>query len=199
MQWGVLLGIGFYLTNEDVGIFSTVQRLSYLVNFILLISTMFTSPRFAIYHSEGRVKDIEALAVKSANIMTIILALTVPILIIVACVLFSKNNMPNAFVYFTILVVAQILNVMTGSVAALLNMTGHEKERRNIMLISFFITVVLFIILTNIFGLIGAVISTAFGLSLQNILSTYKVHQVLEIKSIPTILHRVFYKLKIEN
>jgi O-antigen/teichoic acid export membrane protein len=94
---------------------------------------------------------------------------------------------------FIILIFGQVINVITGAVAMLLNMTGHEKEMRTIMLKSLFITAVLFIVLTGLIGVFGAAISISVGLILQNSLASWRVRSLLNIKTLPSIFHKVLY------
>jgi O-antigen/teichoic acid export membrane protein len=187
IQWGTILIIGFLVTESEVGAYSAAHRISFLVNFILIVLNSVTAPHFASYYKNGKNKELEALAIKSTKLM---IFLGFPVFIALFFLAedifyligadFSKSGD-----ILVILIFGQLINVSTGSVALLLNMTGHQYHMRNIMLLSGLVTVILCSVLTTYFGIIGAAISTTFGLILQNLLATWKVYKILKIKSIP--------------
>jgi O-antigen/teichoic acid export membrane protein len=193
IQWGCLIVLSFYVSNYNVGLFSTAQRFSYLINFILIVVNMVTAPKFAILFKQQKIKEIESLCIKLSNYMSLLLLAIIPLTILIVPLFVKELNLYDGYVVFIILIIGQIINVITGTVEILLNMTGHEKEMRNIMLKSFFITALFFIILTPFFGVFGAAISVSLGLSLQNSLASWKVYNVLKIKTLPKILHKVIY------
>jgi O-antigen/teichoic acid export membrane protein len=154
---------------------------------------MVTAPKFAILFKQQKIKEIESLCIKLSNYMSLLLLAIIPLTILIVPLFVKELNLYDGYVVFIILIIGQIINVITGTVEILLNMTGHEKEMRNIMLKSFFITALFFIILTPFFGVFGAAISVSLGLSLQNSLASWKVYNVLKIKTLPKILHKVIY------
>ena len=80
---------------------------------------------------------------------------------------------------------AQLINVATGSVGFLLNMTGHEKLMRNIALFCNFLGLLGFWLLVPPLGPIGAAIALAFILITQNLVSLFYVWRVLGIWTLP--------------
>jgi O-antigen/teichoic acid export membrane protein len=196
IQWGGILIISIFLTAGDVGKFSAAQRISYLVNFILIVANSILSPRFAVFYKENKIKMIEDLAVKSSTLMTVFAMLISIGILINSSYLFELIGVEVSVIILHILILGQLINVSTGSVSFLLNMTGHEKEMRNIMSLSALMTIILLLILVPLLGVFGAAISLSIGLSLQNILATIKVYQVLGIKSLPRFLGKLFYGWK---
>ena len=75
--------------------------------------------------------------------------------------------------------VGQVINVITGSVGYLLNMTGHEKDMRNVVLFSGPLAIVLAFSLTSHFGLMGAAYATAISVATQNLLAVWMVKKRL--------------------
>jgi O-antigen/teichoic acid export membrane protein len=154
---------------------------------------MITAPKFAILFKQNKLKEIEKLCVKSSNYMSILLLAIIPLVIFIVPLFVKELDSFNGFIVFIILIFGQVINVITGAVAMLLNMTGHEKEMRTIMLKSLFITAVLFIVLTGLIGVFGAAISISVGLILQNSLASWRVRSLLNIKTLPSIFHKVLY------
>lgn len=187
IQWGTLIIISFLATESEVGVYSAAHRVSFLVNFILIVLNSVTAPHFASYYKAGKIEELEALAVKSTKFMMILGFPTFLFLFFFATEIFSfiGEDFNKSGEILAILIFGQLINLSTGSVAFLLNMTGQQRHMRNIMLVSASITVISCIVLTNMFGIIGAAISTAIGLILQNLLASWKVNKILNIKSIP--------------
>jgi O-antigen/teichoic acid export membrane protein len=73
-----------------------------------------------------------------------------------------------------ILIVAQLISVTSGSVALLLNMSGHEKKVLYVMAFSMTINVILNLIFIPKFGIEGAAFATLASTAVWNIyLSLY--------------------------
>ena len=78
-----------------------------------------------------------------------------------------------------VLIIGQFINLITGSVAFILNMTGHEKDMRNVVIISGSLSLALGFVMIPIFGVLGAAVSTAASLAVQNLIAVYMVKKRL--------------------
>jgi len=74
--------------------------------------------------------------------------------------------------------------VISGSVGYLLNMTGHEKDMRNVMTINAILSVVLALILNPIYGAIGSALGTAIGVASTNLMAVGLVKKRLGFSTI---------------
>jgi len=79
------------------------------------------------------------------------------------------NGFEDAAVLLMILAVGQFVNVATGSVGYLLNMSGHERDMNLVTLFTGPLTIILVALLSNYYGVMGAAIATAVGVSVQNL------------------------------
>ncbi|MGH7006216.1 MAG: polysaccharide biosynthesis C-terminal domain-containing protein, partial [Alphaproteobacteria bacterium] len=84
-----------------------------------------------------------------------------------------------------ILAVGQLVNVSMGSVASLLNMTGHERDTTRIIFVGATLNVVLNVSLTPIWGMTGAAIATASGLIIWNLIMRHQVRKRTGIEPSP--------------
>ncbi|MEZ8024970.1 lipopolysaccharide biosynthesis protein [Vibrio sp. 1F255] len=193
MQWGVVFIIGSILEPNLAGVYSTLQRFSYIINFVLIICNMLLAPKFSILYTQNKIEEIQTLSVQASNYMLGALIFVVPITIIISIYYFEYVGLNNAVVPLVILIIGQSVNVLTGSVAILLNMTGHQNEVMKTMLFSTSISIVSFYLLTSGYGLTGAVVATSMGMIIQNSLISYKVYKIIKIRTLPTILHGTFY------
>jgi O-antigen/teichoic acid export membrane protein len=91
----------------------------------------------------------------------------------------------DADLILKILAIGQLINVSTGSVGYLLMMSGHEKLLRNAAVLSACVSLVLNLVLIRQLGVVGAAISTAVALSIQNIVAAWLVYRKLGIRVLP--------------
>lgn len=187
VQWGALLILGAYGSDQQVGIYSTAHRLAFIVNFILMVFNSVLAPKFAAMYAAGRHAELNGLVKKSTLYMTIF-SLPVSLLLFIFAdfwLSFFGDEFVMAAPILMILVVAQFVNVATGSVGFLLNMTGHQRHMRNIVLMTGAITVGLSLYLIPLFGIWGALISNATALVLQNLVAAWYVKRLIGIRTIP--------------
>jgi len=89
-----------------------------------------------------------------------------------------------------ILAVGEFVNVISGSVGYLLQMTGKEKIFRNNVIISSMILVVLGPFVIPFWGVTGAALLTALAVATQNLLSVYQVKKELGFNTLDVLSKR---------
>ena len=89
-----------------------------------------------------------------------------------------------------ILVIAQFIIVLTGSVSLLLSMTGHEKDLKNCALLSGICSIILSLILIPFYGVIGAALATTAAISIQNFMGVYWVKERLGFNTLSIWRHQ---------
>jgi len=109
-------------------------------------------------------------------------------LLLLLCVPLSMLGQEFAIAKTTLLIllVGQVVNVMSGSVGFILQMTGKEKIYQNILLLALVCNIVLNILLIPKFGIEGAAIASTFSLlfwNLSSVLYIYKKYKVLTLFS----------------
>lgn len=180
-QWAGQLMLGAWSTAQEVALFATAQRTAMLTSFILVAVNAIAAPKFAEAFKQNRHVEIEQVALSSSRLMT---AAAVPILIFMVVFapwlmsLFGPDFVDGA-VILRILAVGQFVNVITGSVGYVLQMTANERVLRNNMAISSAILVVGSVIAIPIYGVIGVAVVTAFAIATQNLLCVYQVKKKL--------------------
>ena len=181
VQWSGVLIAGAFVSSADIAYLSAAQRTAMLTSFVLMVVNMVVAPRYAKLWAENKKDQIRHLAKWSTRGM---LLLATPI---VAVMIFLPESIMGLFGnefkvagnLLAIMAVGQFINVMTGSVGYLLNMSGHEKDFRRVTFFSGPLTVILSFIFIDQYGVLGAAIATAVGLSLQNILALLMVRKRL--------------------
>lgn len=174
-QWGLLLVVGFFSSSENVGIFMVVLKLSFLVNFILGVTSNTISAQvanlFAAKKNETlyRIRHHARLTMLCAAVPFALLLWVFDTELLVSFQIFSAD----AEYLFNWLVTIQVLNVATGLSPIFLKMTGYEHILRNIVLGTILLQLILAFVLTPIWGLVGASISFSIALLLKNTLSVF--------------------------
>ncbi|UYG06067.1 lipopolysaccharide biosynthesis protein [Halomonas sp. M4R1S46] len=178
---------GMLLSSADLGLFKSAERTALLINFILMVINAVLPPRFATLYRQGNFLGLNDLARKGVLLG---LALASPMLLVCLLVphwvfgLFGAEFTQGANL-LRIIAVAQLVNVATGSVGFLLNMTGHEKLMRNIALSCNALGLALFFILIPLLGALGAALALAMVLVLQNLTALVFVWRKLGIWMLP--------------
>ncbi|MBY6186813.1 oligosaccharide flippase family protein [Marinobacter hydrocarbonoclasticus] len=178
IQWSSQLIVGVFLSPEDIAYFSTAQRTAMLTSFILVAVNSIVAPKFASAYASGNKDRLRFLSIYSSRMLFIV---ATPVLFFI--IFFAEFIMSFFGAGFTeganilrVLALGQFINVATGSVGYLLQMTGLEKDVRNNMVISGIILLTLSPLLTVQYGVIGGALATAIAVSTQNILCVYKVY-----------------------
>lgn len=181
VQWAGFLIAGIYVSSTDIAYLSAASRTANLVSFVLVVVNMVVAPRYAKLWHEGQKSNVQYLAKQSTRIM---LALVIPVVLII--IIFAKPIMGifgmeyiEGATLLIIMAVGQFINVATGSVGFLLNMSGHERDFRRVTFFAGPLTIFLSWILIQYYGVLGAAIGTAVGMSVQNIGALYMVRKRL--------------------
>ncbi|MAX54381.1 MAG: hypothetical protein CL537_02515 [Alcanivoracaceae bacterium] len=178
---------GLLLSDVGLGLFKSAQQVGMFISFVLIVINAVFPPRFAMLYHEGDFKGLDSLARRGA-LIGIILALP-PLsicLIFPAWVLgFLGDEFVRASSMLRVIALAQLVNVATGSVGFLLNMTGHERLMRNIGLICNGFGLLGFWLFIPLWGPMGAALALAFILVVQNITALLYVWKKLGIWTLP--------------
>lgn len=184
-QIGVLL-LGFFATNEDVGIYKVAVAVATLITFGLTAVNLVVMPYFARMHAQGDRVRLQRLVTQSARA---ILALAAPVTLFL--VLFGEQFLTVAFgsgyatghTALAILAIGQLVNAGMGSVGVLLNMTGHERDTMRGVAIAGAANVLLGLTLIPPFGLEGAALATAATLIIWNLMLRQAVWRRIQIET----------------
>lgn len=183
---GVMIA-GWLLTSAELGLFKSSQQTALLIGFILIVINAIFPPRFAALFHEGRIDALGRLARQGAMLGVLIAA---PIFFL--CLFFPVwvmgwfgEGFKEGAPLLRIIAMAQLVNVSTGSVGFLLNMTGNERLMRNIALICNALGLLAFFLLIPAFGSLGAAMALAFVLMVQNLTAMVYVWRKLGIWTLP--------------
>jgi O-antigen/teichoic acid export membrane protein len=185
-QAAVLL-LGVLMADADVGVYRVAAQVSLLTAFGLQAATNVVAPRFARFYAQGNTQRLQRLAVQSARgILAFNLIATTGLVLagrLFLAIVFGREYV-SAYVPMVVLLGGQVVNSAVGSVGALLNMTGHERETAKGVTVSVVCNLVLNVTLIPRFGIVGSAIATAVSLAIWNALLWLAVRRHLGINSL---------------
>lgn len=171
VQWSGILIAGAMLSAEEVAQLTAAQRTAMLTSFVLMVVNMVVAPRYARLWKEGNIDRIRYLAKWSTRGMIVMVLPVVAVMVTwpeKVMGLFGEG-FEEAAMLLMILAVGQFVNVATGSVGYLLNMSGHERDFNRVTMLSGPFSILMAIVLTTLYGITGAAASIAIGVAIQNL------------------------------
>ncbi|MEM5563987.1 flippase [Psychroserpens sp. AS72] len=182
----ILLAI--YLTTTDLGVYSIALTLTAFVPTILLSVNAIFTPIISQLHTENRMMELKKYYQASCKY---IFVLTVPLIVFLIV-----YNQPVLNVFgeefklggqvLILLLIAQVINISTGSVGMMLNMTGLERVSRNSTIFIAILSMIGYLLLIPKYGLIGIGIVKLLALSLQGIYAVFMLYSKQQIQPFNT-------------
>ena len=177
--------LGILSSSYNVGIYTILLKISSLTSLVLLGVNSISGPIISKLYNSNKIGELDYYIKLIVRISSFI---SLPILFII--ILFSNyilsNFGDNLLLYknaLYILCLAQFINVLSGSVGLIMQMTGNEKIFRNIILFSILINIILSFIFIPKYQVLGAVYSSSISLILWNFLSVIYVKKKINIYS----------------
>lgn len=184
--WVDQLLLGVLGTTADVGIFNVCVKYAMVASMSLQAVNTIAAPRFSEYFFK---EDYTGLAVNVQKTTKAIFWTTIPIVLIYLVFptfllgIFGESFKPG-WLAFVILTIGALINVMTGSVGTLLQMTGHQKTLQNILIVSVIIEAGLNVVLIPMYGITGAAIASVAGTAIKNFGMSFYVKKYFHFSSI---------------
>jgi O-antigen/teichoic acid export membrane protein len=181
VQWSGILMAGVFVVASDIAYLSAAQRTANLTSFVLMVVNMVVAPRYAKLWHEGKLEEIKRLSKWSTRGMVVLVFPVVTVMFVFPqsiMGLFGEGYEKGA-ILLSIMAVGQLINVVTGSVGFLLSMSGHERDFRRVTFFAGPLTIILSYVLIQQYGVLGAAVATAIGVSVQNIGALFMVKKRL--------------------
>ena len=194
-HWAGVFLVAFWETPESVSGFTAALRTAGLVSFVLVALNFIMAPRYAALYKKHAFDELRALAIMSVRLLAVVSLPILAVLLINADAVMALFGVEYGRFQWVLVVLAlgQAVNVVTGPVGNLLTMSGHGEVMKKIVLASTAASIAVGMVLTPLFGPIGAAVATAFGVALQNVVASWKVQSILGInvlhafhRSLPT-------------
>ena len=177
--------LGFLGDTESVGYFKVAMQGVGLIALGLGAVNTVTAPNIARLYKSGDLAATQLLISKSVR-LSCVSSVPIALLLIfkgewIISQLFGAEYLPAAKI-LSILCVGQIFNVLMGSVALVLNMTGHERRALRAVAITLILNVVLLVILIPPYKEQGAAISVTISVICWNMLMAIDAYRLTSLK-----------------
>ncbi len=181
IQNGLTILLGLWSDVRQTGIFAVANQVTSMLLFPLMASVSVLAPKFATLHNQQRLSEISKLAKQSSLLLSVFVIPVSALAYIFASEILSLfgNSFIEGVTVLRILLVGVIVNVMTGAVAEILVMTGHERSVRSIHIVGAVVVTATGYVLIPVYDAIGASIASALGFTLINVLMVIKVKSAL--------------------
>jgi O-antigen/teichoic acid export membrane protein len=164
--------LGWFGTAEQVGIYEVAWKGAALVSFGLGALNLMLGPYFSRYYHSNQLKRLQKIAT-----ISVVINCVIGLLVIIVFFLFGEKILEIIFgteftvgyVTLVILCFAHFVSVAAGSVAMLLNMTGHESKVLAGLTIAAASNIVLNLILIPRYGMEGAAIASICTFMIWNV------------------------------
>ena len=170
-QTGVIM-LGMFRSEAEVGYYAIAVKLATLTSFILSAINSMAAPKFSELFHSGKIDELFYVAKKSSKL---IFWTTTPILIGFAFLgkpllgIAFGRQFEVAYTALVLMALGQFVHSISGATGMFMNMTGRQKEFRNIILVSAVINILLNVLLVPSYGISGAAIAGMISLSFWNI------------------------------
>ncbi|WP_158222371.1 flippase [Tamilnaduibacter salinus] len=170
-QHADILLLGVFRPDDEVGVYRVAVQAAMLVAFGLHAIEMVVIPQFARLYASENFASLQRLVTVSARLTSL---LAIPIVVVYWVLgerflsLIFGDEFAIGYLAMSILAAGQLMNALFGSVKAILNMGGCERESMRAMMWGVGINLTLNIILVPPFGGNGAAIATAASVVFWN-------------------------------
>ena len=177
MAWTDKLMLGSILSAESVAVYGVAFRFSMGVSITLMAINSISAPKFAEKFAHDDIQCMAKIAMQSAKM---IFWTSLPLAFIVF--VFSHFFMGLYGTDFSIgaealrwLVIGRVINVFSGSVGSLMQMSGQQNSYMNILILGALFNVLLNFYLIPLYGINGAAFASVVSLSFWNLSMVFMV------------------------
>lgn len=169
---------------------SIVGRLVFAVNFAMMLANTINNPKFSLLCRSQDKIGLELEAAKSLKMMMIFSAPPFLVLFFFPSEILGSFEVSNHELVYVLIIMAfsQLVNVVTGNSAAILNFLGRERWVRNTNFSVAMVAIISSIFLEKEYGVIGFSVAYACGIIVQNAILV----SLLKLKEDVNIYRRLF-------
>jgi len=184
LNWWCGIALAWYAPANEVAIFNVAQRVSFAFVTIHAAIVSVYAPKLLQHYIDGEIKKMEKLLIYSNRIIFFVaLPAIIPIMIAPDLVMsiFGEEYKSGGYILIW-LVIGQVINICTGTLALMLTLTGHESIMRNICVSASLLVAVLTPVVISSNGPLGASLLNMFGFCISSVMSYYVIRNKIGIK-----------------
>ena len=172
ITWSGQLILGALSTSNEVALYSVAHRISLVGGLLLTAVSFVVAPIFAREYKKGRYTEVWNLYLFSCASLGFVGLIFFSIVYFFCAPILSVfgDSYQSAELPTKILALSQFINIASGTVGYLLNMTGAERALKVSVCIAALTALILSGVLAPLLGAVGAAVATCISLSTQNML-----------------------------
>ena len=188
-----LITLGIMSNESEAGVYRASESIATLLAIVMVIANGVMGPYVARMHDDQNLAELQTLMQRTARLLFLLCLPVVAALLLFGdqlILLIYGGAFSGAYVPLLILIVGQLITMACGSVALLLNMTGHERHVSRSLGWAFVTSIVLCAALAPWFGAIGAATAVTVGIVQWNVvqLALAKRHVGINPSILPSAL-----------
>ena len=183
-----IIMLGIFATTESVGQYRVATQGALFVLLVMQALNAFVSPKIALHYARRELGQLDAFLSQYALFALVPAAIVFAVFLVGGKdLLYLVFGMPyvTAWGALVLLSLGQLVNVATGFVGPVLNMTGHERETVVGTTLSALINLVLNLVLIPPFGANGAAMATGASIVFWNIYLCWRAYRVTGLRTSP--------------
>lgn len=187
LAWTDTIVLGAFRSAQEVGIYAATSRTAMLLGLIIVAVNSISGPKFSAFFSQNNHDAIKRLSRQATLLMMMVVIIPAAIMMVwpeYVLLLFGEQFQGGSHA-LAVLVLAQVINISSGSSGLLLVMTNHEKIVRNVTLTVAMMNALVSVALVNDFGMVGVASATALAHLVQNAWLTIMVRNKLGFWTVP--------------
>ena len=185
LGWIDTFVLGIFESDTNVGIYNVCIKIATITTFTLLAINSILAPKVANYYREQNITKYKALIKFSTKLNFYVSSLIILVVLFFNgffLSIFGAEFIAGKAILF-ILIFGQFVNSFSGSVGIILQMIGKQKVYQNFLLIALVLNILITLLLTPIYGGIGAAIATVISMAFWNLASVIYLKQKMQITS----------------
>lgn len=181
LNWTDIFMLGAMVSEKEVGIYNLAYRLASLAMLVIISLNIVLAPKISQLFKQNEIKELHSTIVKSTRL---VILLTTPL--VLGLIFFSEfilglfgQNFIQGKTTLIIIALGVLINVSTGNVDQILNMTNHQKILQNITIFGFILNVILNYLLIPKYGIEGSAAASLVTNALFNLTCLYFIKRKL--------------------
>lgn len=185
MSWMDTFMMGIYENETEVGIYNVAVKVTTLSVFSLQAINSILAPKIAKSYAENEAVTYKKLIRFSTKINFFITLVVVGLIVILSPYLLGLfgDGFEAGIGVLVILCIGQLVNSLSGSVGVVMQMIGEQKMYQYFIVSALVINLILTLILTPIYGGIGAATATVISMVFWNITGAFYLKRKKQIQT----------------
>lgn len=184
-NWTTIIVTSYMINDVDTGGINVITKYLSLAGLMIMVTNTYQGPNYTHLFHLNKIKELNNSISINTKFMVLITLPVIGILFLFPQFFLSifSDDYIHLDLVFRIMLIGSIINLLCGSVGMLMQMTHQQKIYRNIMFSALIAHLILSLILSSLYGVVGLGVSLTLVLMYWNLISAYQLKRRHEIIS----------------